>query len=761
MAISRREFIQVSAAGVGAIGLGTGPVGDMWGLTPNVAESPRTDGDRVVPTFCEICFWKCGVLAHVKDERITKIVGNPAHPLSRGRLCPRGTGGGGLAHDPDRLKHPLVRRKKGGQQVFEEVSWEAALDLVAERLEALRREHGPEALALFSHGYGASWFKHLVAAYGSGNITHPSYAQCRGAREAGFELTYGTPPGSPERIDLEHSRVITLIGSHLGENMHNTQVQDFARAIGRGAQLVVVDPRFSTAAGKARHWLPITPGTDNALLLAWMHVIIDEGLYDRDYVERYTTGFDALARHVADKTPTWAWEKTGLRPESIVETARFIAGGRPASLIHPGRRSAWYGDDTQRSRGIAILNALLGSYGRKGGFFWPSKMSLAKLPGIPKYSHQPKPPPDTPRGHVYPFANDVLAHGLRDASIPGTADYDIKAWLVYGTNLVQALPQPKKTIEAISKLDFMVAVDVLPMEITGWADVVLPEASYLERYDDLHAPAWKQGFTALRQPVVAPPGEAKPGWWIAQQIAQRLGLDDYFPWKDAEDYLTRRTEAAGLSFGDLKSHGVITQPTEPLYIEDGIEPEFDTPSGKIELYSAQMKEAGLSPMPDYRPKPKPASDQFRLLFGRAPTHTFGRTTNNRFLGEIMAENALWLNADVAKETGFAAGDRVVLVNQDDVRSGSIAVKPTQRIRRDCVYMVHGFGHDAPGLKFARGRGASDANLITTVAIDPAMGGTGMNTTFVRIERAPAISQSDDIGIADQSGMANQIEGRAT
>ncbi len=149
-------------------------------------------------------------------------------------------------------------------------------------------KYGPEALALFSHGFGGSWFKHLLQAYGTNNIAAPSYAQCRGPREVGYYLTFGNGVGSPETIDIENARCITLIGSHLGENMHNTQVQEFADALGNGAELVVVDPRFSTAAGKARYWLPIKPGTDIALLLAWMHVIINENRYDAD-VHRAST----------------------------------------------------------------------------------------------------------------------------------------------------------------------------------------------------------------------------------------------------------------------------------------------------------------------------------------------------------------------------------------------------------------------------------------------------------------------------------------
>ncbi len=737
MTTSRREFIKYSGGLAGGAALTSGLATDLWGFSPDRMADPKTQGDRVVPSFCELCFWKCGVNAHVQDGRVTKIVGNPDHPLSRGRLCPRGTAGTGLLYDPDRLKTPLVRMDKRGEQVFAEVSWDAALDEIAERMLALKAEHGPEALALFSHGYGGSWFKHLVKGFGTGNLTAPSYAQCRGAREVGFELTYGSPVGSPESTDIRNARVLTLIGSHLGENMHNTQVQELAEAIEKGAELVVVDPRYSVAAGKARYWLPIKPGTDIALLLAWMHVIVRERLYDADYLDRYALGLPELRAHLADKTPAWAWVRTGIEPELIVETARFIAGARPACLIHPGRRASWYGDDTQRSRALALLNALLGTWGRRGGFFLPTAMSIPKFDGSAKAGPAPA-PPDMPEGTVYPFANKVLAHGIREASIPGNdAPYDIKGWFVYGTNLLQSLPQPERTKEALRALDLVVAVDVLPAEITGWADVVLPEATYLERYDDLHAPPFREGYVALRQPVVEPMFASKPGWWIAKELGSRLGLDDFFPWDDVEDYLAARLEPTGIRLDDLKEVGVVEAEPEPVFIEDGLEPSFDTPSGKIELFSQQMADAGIDPLPHFTAPDEPEPGFFRLLFGRAPTHTFGRTTNNRMLGEVMAENEVWLNAQVATELGLKHGEPVMLVNEDGVREGPIKLKATQRIRPDCVYVVHGFGHKDKRLSFARGRGADDTALITRTKTDPSMGGTGLNVNFVRIEGSRA------------------------
>ncbi len=733
MGMTRRQFIKITGSASVAAACAGGLTTGWYGLDSNPIADPGTEGDRVVPTFCELCFWKCGVLAHVRDGVVTKLEGNPDHPLSRGKLCPRGAGGTGLLYDPDRLKKPLIRKENGGYQEFREAEWDEALDLIAKKMVGIREKYGPEAFALFYHGYGGSWFKHLFKAYGTANVSAPSYAQCRGPREVGFYLTFGATIGSPEKTDIENARCLTLIGSHLGENMHNTQVQEFSEAVSRGAGLVVVDPRFSVAASKAKYWLPIKPGTDLALLLAWMHVIVNEGLYDKEYIEKHAVGFDELKKHLADKTPEWAWTHTTLSPDLIRESARFIAGARPRSIIHPGRRTTWYGDDAQRSRAMAMLNALLGSWGRKGGFWYPASLDVPAYP-YTKYGYKPKAPADMPKGSAYPLADEVLASGVCDATLPGHAEYDVKAWFVYGTNLVKSLPNPDHVREAIQNLEFMVAVDVLPAEICGWADVVLPEATYLERCDEVHAPGYKVPYLAVRQPVVEPMYDSKPGWWIARELAHRIGLEDYFPWADSVEYAMHRVHGAGYECDTLRSTGVVVGEPQPVFEEDGLELTFGTPSGKIELFSQQLKDAGFDPMPEYTAPEEPPAGMYRLLFGRAPTHSFGRTTNNRLLTEPFPENELWVNARVAGELGLKSGDRVMVTNQDEKSTGPIKVKVTRRIRPDCVYMVHGWGSRNGLLRHAYGKGGSDSDLVTRAKVDPIMGGTGMNVNFVRMER---------------------------
>jgi thiosulfate reductase/polysulfide reductase chain A len=722
--LSRRRFLRIgAAAGAAAAAAPRAPLlGDFFG--------PARSGDVVerIPTYCDLCFWKCGAIASTKNGKLWKVEGNPEDPLSRGRLCPRGTAGVGAHYDSDRLSAPLVRRGERGREEWVEVTWDEALEVVARRMKELAAKHGPESLAFFSHGIGANFLKHTLKAYGTPNLVAPSYAQCRGPRDVGFQLTFGEEIGTPERTDIAHARCLVLIGSHLGENMHNSQVQEFADAIGAGASVIVVDPRFSVAAGKAKHYLPIKPGTDLALLLAWMNVLVAEGLHDREFVAANGFGFDAFRAEIAPYTPEWAWPITTIDPATIRETAREMARHRPATLVHPGRHVTWYGDDAQRSRAVALVNALLGNWGRRGGFFKPASFALPKYPGYPAYPEPARGPVDNP-GSKFPFADLGLTNGVREATLSGRP-YPIRGWFVYATNLLQALPNPEETIRAIRALDLLVVVDVVPSEIAGWADVVLPESVYLERYDDFNTEPFRLPFLSLRQPVVEPPADQKPNWWIARELARKLGLGHYFPWTDVEEYLAARLAPIGLTLDEVRRRGVVVGPAKPTVVEEGFVPDFPTPSGKVEFWSPQLAAAGFDPVPKYTPHPEPPAGWFRLLFGRAPVHTFSRTQTNPLLHEAMPSNEVWVHADVARRWGLEAGAKVRLENQDGVVSEPVAIKATERIRTDCVYLVHGFGTTAKGLRRALGGGASDAQLVTRYAVDPLMGGTGMNVNFV-------------------------------
>ena len=725
--LPRRQFLKITAATFGATAIGTFPAGCGFGQSRKLA----TGNVETIPTFCEMCGWFCGAIAHVRDGELWKLEGNPLDPGCRGRLCPRGTAGVGAHYDPDRLQSPLMRVGDRGEQRWRAVTWDEALDYVAERMEAIAAEYGPESIALWNHGSGGRFIYHVMRAYGCINMVQPSFAQCRGARDVGYLLTYGADIGTPEITDIANTKCLVLIGSHLGENMHNRQVQEFAEAIENRATIIVVDPRHSVAASKAKHWLPIKPGTDMALLLAWMNVLVTEGLYDKEFVAAYGHGFDQFAASIAESTPEWAAAETDIPAETIRTTAREMAAYRPATLVHPGRRANWNGDDTQRSRANALLNALLGNWGRKGGFHLRAGWSLANYP-FPPYPPPGKPPVDNPDGR-WPFANKPVTTGLRDATITGEP-YPIKAWVIYACNVGMTMPNPPESRRAADNLDLLVVIDTHPSNTAGYADVVLPDTNYLERHDDFYLGSGRQGWAVIRQPVIAPPGNQRPSWWIAKQLSQRLGVAEYMPFEDMDEYLAKRCELSGIDYDEFREQGVLMGPEQPITIEEGATISFDTPSKKVEFYSDQLAEAGFDPVPKYTPPDDAPAGYYRLVTGRAPMHTFSRSQTNTLLQGLMDENEVWVNADTAAAANLENGEYVLLKNQDGVVSNRVRVKVTQRIRPDTVYLVYGFGQQNKMLKSAYLKGASASHLNTRYKIDPLMGATSIHTNFVTFEK---------------------------
>jgi len=378
------------------------------------------------------------------------------------------------------------------------------------------------------------------------------------------------------------------------------------------------------------------------------------------------------------------------------------------------------------------LNALLGSWGRRGGFYMKESAKL------PKKKLPPFPNPKRTWRDAYPgkykLASLALSSGICDATIPSSnRDCSFKAWIVYGTNIPLTLPNINNTLEAISHLEFLVAIDTMPMEITGYADVVLPECTYLERHDYIRTSPHREPYLALRMPAVEPKYDSKPGWWIAKQLAEKMGLGDYFPYNDITEVIDWQLNEVGSSLEEMKKIGVkkMDRKSGGLYYAKGEEIEFNTPSGKIELFSNEMAAEGYDPIPVYTKHPEPPQGFYRLIYGRAPMHTFSRTANNPNLTDLMDENNVWINPKVAKLWDLKSGQEVWLKNQDDaVTTFPIKVRITERIRWYSVYMVHGFGHSKKSLSRAYGKGANDTELITNVMVDPVMGGTGMRGNFI-------------------------------
>ncbi len=723
--MKRRELLKA---------LGTAAIAPS--IVPTIARagSPDLGKDRTtiepaeeIPSLCDMCLWRCGILAKVRDGEIIRVRGNPDHPRNKGKLCARGIAGRYQVTDPDRLKYPLLRAGKRGEGKWKRISWDEALDLWASKTAETIEKHGPGSIGLFSHGLSSRFMNAFMLHIGNPNRAVPSFGQCRGPRDVGFELTFGEGPGSPERHDMARSKMIVLVGSHIGENIQTGQVAEFSEAIDNGARLVVVDPRMSVSASKADSWLSIRPGTDTALLLAWINLLLTEELYDKDYIDRYATGLDELRRSVHCYTPDWAADTTQIPRDVIVAEAREMARRKPDVLIHCGRFSAWYGNDTQRSRAMAILVALLGSWGRPGGYYLRSDIDLGPLP-CPKRHGEMAESVATGQHAFTRFG--VASQEIVEASLG--EDARIKQWVLYGVNPIQSLPDPRKTREAMQKVDFITMVDIAPTEGALWADLILPEATYLERHDDILAVKdHPQPFVALRQPVVPPRFEAKDPYWIARRLAHRLGHTDCFVHPDVKEYLDATLAPLGISRAQLAQKGIHLLDEQHPYINLGEEIRFKTPSGKIELYSEIMQRKGYHPVPIFEPVSQPPMGWFRLVAGRSPYHSFARTQNIERLMRKDPQNVLWVNEGVVRAKGLSDGDEVFIENKDGVRTGPIRILATPAIRTDAVYSVHGFGCQSHAMKRAHGRGISDNSLTRRFKADPPTGSTGFRVNFVR------------------------------
>lgn len=730
--LSRRDVLKAAGAtSVATIATTVAPSADAFSLLRSPEVTPV---ERSIPSFCELCFWNCDLIADVSKNRVLSLHGQPDSPTARGKLCGRGNAGAGFVRDKDRLKYPLLRTGKRGEGKFERVGWKTAYETVARAFKKIRDEHGSRALALFYHGTGGPIIRSMMVAFGVPNYCGPSYAQCKGPRNVGYKLTFGDKLPSPEPLDFEATRAMVLFGSHLGENAHNSQVQEFVRAQARGARLVVLDPRMSTVASRADVWLPIRPGADTAVILAWLHLLIARGTYHKAFVEHQCTGLQQLTDHVRELTPQWAADKAGVQASDIVRAYELMVEAMPAVLVHPGRHVTWYGEpDTQRARAQAILTALLGAWWAPGGIYRPAPApALKDFPG-PDW-------PDAPENvdaaaRRYPFAQEVTTTGIRDATRTGKP-YPIKGWYVHGSNLIQSLPNTRETIEAIGNLDMLVVSDIQPTEITEWADVILPEDTFLERYDDLKTIGNSKPYISLRQPVVRSPYDTRPAWRIAKELGTALGVGDYFAFETFEEYLSARLEGSGVTLEELKSKGVYFPPSKvDPYLDPSAEYHWHTPSGKVELYSQQLADKGFDPLPKAAELADPPQGMLRLLYGRSPLHTFGRTQNNDILHDLNPGNCLWLHPQCAKALGIEHGAPVFVENAQGDVTGPMPARVTERMLPRTVYMIHGFGHTSKGLRHACCMGGSDSEIMRTYAVDPISGSTGMRMEFVKVRPA--------------------------
>ncbi len=732
--VSRRRFLQ--SASLAALSLPLAKVVSARdGFTPSPLESKGTLIEETVSGgICEMCFWRCQLIGKKRGSRLIKLKGNPKSIDNGTSICARGNAGIKLLYDPDRLKYPLKNVGERGKPVWKKISWQEALDECGSRLKAAVDKYGPQGIAMFPHGATAKYpMQYFERTVGTPNISEASFFQCRGIRDTAYLATIGKAPG--EEVDMANAKAILLLGGHFGENVHVSHLKAYIKGLQNGATLIVVDPRYSASAAKSDIWLPIKPGTDTALLLAIMNYLIQQKLYDKAFIEEYASGFAEFSAGIA----SWSLEKAAKECEipaaHIKEVAELLASQAPHVSIHPGRHVSWYGNDFQRERALACLTALLGAYYVKGGWV------PGKSPKVGDISWAKKEPDET--HNLNHKGEEELRHPftppgtptelIRDAALTGKP-YPIKACVIWGQNPIQTIPGQEKMKAVFKQMDFVMCVDVMPTDATMWADILLPEVSYLERYDLIKTGTqWDftekhQQYIAARMPLVEPTYECRDHVYITNEIAKRMGHGREIPATTAEELIDNSLKAANLSLAQLRKE-------DGIHILAGKDPYGVPEDFEVLMYSEDIEDAGFPGVPTYLPVAPPPAGYARLIYGRVPVHTFNRSQNNVWLHQAMPENPVWINDETAGKLRLKNGDKVGFVNSEGFKSRTTtSVKVTPGIRKDVVYMAHGYGSANPLLSLGAGAGVDDQSLITLITIDPETGAHGMRNNFVKLTK---------------------------
>ncbi|MFH0915129.1 MAG: molybdopterin-dependent oxidoreductase [bacterium] len=572
----------------------------------------------VVRTVCQSCHSECGVLVHVEDGRVVRVQGDPDHPNNKGYICTKGKAEPGRLYHPDRLRHPLKRAGERGEGKWEQISWDEALNGIAAGLTAVKDTYGPEAICgMRGTGPRAGGVASLVPyALGSPNAISVDLHICYAPSLIAENVTIGTSTLMERGPDYENSHCILVFGAHPLVS-HPPRGRDLLRGKAKnGAKVIVVDPRRTQLAGKADLWLQIRPGTDAALVLGMINVVIAEGLYDKAFVERWCIGFDALAARAAEYPLGRVAEITWLPAEKMREAARLYASTKPAVLHH---RVAMDQNitSTQASRAMIDLVAITGNLDVKGGNLLPPKIEGYFRSGILSGGAVCKPPVEveerrlgagqfplisSPKGRFCGGPTLIFVHpALAMQAMEGSGPYPLKAMYCSGGNPIINTMDVRRFAEALKKLDLLVVADYFMTPTAELADYVLPATTWLER-DELCDDGYTD-YIATRQKAVEPQGEAWDDLKIVIELVKRIPWADRarIPWGSPGECYDWMVAGMGLTFADLNKMGYYQSPrTYRKYEQSG----FDTPSGKVELSASRFAQLGYDPLPGYTEPPE-------------------------------------------------------------------------------------------------------------------------------------------------------------
>ncbi len=623
----------------------------------------------VYKTECFICNQGCDALVHIKDGKVVLVEGDPSSPITKGVLCSKGLASKYLLYHPDRILYPMKRIGKRGEGKWKRIEWNEALDIIVDNLKIIEEKYGKDSI-LLATGTNRGWVRYFLRfanAYGKQWIG-PGIAQCFYPRMTGQILVTGS--NALENPHYDETKCMLIWGCN-PTNTWPIKGMGMMEARSRGAKMIVIDPLFSEAASKADIWLQLRPGTDAALALGMLNVIINEELYDKEFVEKWCFGFEELKIRVKEYSLEKVEGITWVERNKIREAARTYAQTKPASITQCLSIDQ-NADTISTSRSIAMLAAITGNIDIPGGnlISMPKKVheraedTLSKF--LTKEQHEKR-----LGSKEYPFlAGEVCvlqpsAHNYTtwQAILTGKP-YPIKAIYCQGNNMLVSYANTKMVRDAIMSLEFFAVADLFMTETAKVADIVLPVGSWMERSSVTQNDQTSITHFHLQQKVVQI-GECWTDFKILNELAKRLGFSDLmFP--TDEDYFDFILSPNGMTFEEFKKIGFISVPYSfKKYELRG----FNTPSGKIQLYDPRLKELGYDPLPSYREptespvnSPEKAKDYPLIITtgGRVPVYRHSELRNIPILREIVPELFASINTKTANKLGLNNGDYIII-----------------------------------------------------------------------------------------------------
>lgn len=787
---SRRKFLQ----GTVALSIVAASAGVSNSKTDTPASLPvgnygmgKTGKEGItVPTLCEMCVNKCAALARVENGIVTKLDANPLFPKSKNMLCPRGNAGVQALYDPDRLKYPLIRAGEKGEGKFKRVTWDEAYEYINEKMGViLNEEKDNRSTFLFCAGEGVAehTFKTFYQAFGSSNwLNHASL--CLQTVLSGYGVTLGKYP----QADLENAEYVIMAGANRAEAIVTPDTMDFFKRVGgKNRTLVCVDPRFTNTAAKADKWLAINPGTDLAFVLALTYVTLEESLYNPEYVKNNVAGFEEYKEHILSNnyTPEWAEKITGISAKEIRNIALQFMNHAPRSIYYPGRRSTFSKSDFQLRRAMAIFQGLSGGIDTKGGLIFGKTLPI-------KGHDTSAPLYDRSKARAVKRKQDSIGYedcaivsgggswiGWRNRFLENRMPYPVRGMFIYKHNPVLNMPNSAKTIAMLKKMELVVAIDTMPSDTVMYADVVLPECTYLERTDPVKTFGGTQPAIAQRNKVIEPLYESKPVreilYGLSKKISKPLfeitkkydemvqeeieedGEEEVFKEYDiaqafhepqhvlneeaVADYpgAAHALKTKGVYYPKMQKHFKQLSANEYQYYPEndrayqvnGGKPK--TPSQKVECNLENLATKGIDAMPTWHDSYefKVPKGSYKFITGRHAQFTQSGSTNNALLQDLTGENYLWINKTIAKEQKIAFGDLIEVKS----KTGKTVLKayPTEKIGHNVLFFIHGFGSQSEDLSLAYNLGGNDNAVIEDV-IEPIYGAAAMHETNVSIRK---------------------------